>query len=168
MHWFFIDLCLWSRTRSVHIVRLLTINFNERFTSSNLKTYLHVILHAGLARSCRIHIFKKRKISFTLGRRSPLPRRARVIFWMMDSATSLFCSAQNDRGGGILRRVKVFGLEKPSKSGLGCTCIGYWLISVFDQEQVRLISCYFQPYTSMNDLLLPIFKLTYMSFCTQG
>jgi len=38
----------------------------------------------------------------------PLSRKARVIFWMMDSATSPFGFAQNDRVGGILRRVKVF------------------------------------------------------------
>ena len=71
----------------------------------------HVILHAGLARSCRIHCFKKWKITCSLGRksplgrmsgcgkcssqalthplrRSPLSRRARVNLWMLDSATS--------------------------------------------------------------------------------
>ena len=34
---------------------------------------------------------------------------------MMDSATSPFCSAQNDRVGGIQRRLKVFGLENPTE-----------------------------------------------------
>ena len=33
----------------------------------------------------------------------------------MDSATSLFGSALNDRVGGMLVRVKVFGLEKPTE-----------------------------------------------------
>ena len=33
----------------------------------------------------------------------------------MDSATSPFGSAQNDRGGGIQRRLKVFGLENPTQ-----------------------------------------------------
>ena len=31
-----------------------------------------------------------------------------------------FGSAQNDRVGGILRRVKVFGLEEPTKGGGWC------------------------------------------------
>ena len=36
-----------------------------------------------------------------------------------------FGSAQNDRVGGILRRVKVFGLEKPTKRESGAMCIGF-------------------------------------------
>ena len=46
---------------------------------------------------------------------APLSRRVWVIFSMMDSATSPFGSAQNDRGGGIQRRLKVFGLENPTE-----------------------------------------------------
>jgi hypothetical protein len=34
---------------------------------------------------------------------------------MMDSATSPFGFAQNDRVGGIQRRLKVFGLENPTE-----------------------------------------------------
>jgi len=34
---------------------------------------------------------------------------------MMDSATSPFGSAQNDRMRGLLLRMKVFRLEKPNK-----------------------------------------------------
>ena len=88
----------------------------------NLSPHPYVILHAGLAQSCRIHNFKKQRKTFSLWRsspsglderggrkfsslalthrleRSPLPRRARVNFWMMDSATPPFGSAQNDRG----------------------------------------------------------------------
>ena len=37
-------------------------------------TLTHVILHAGLARSCRIHYFKKRKINCSLERRCPSGR----------------------------------------------------------------------------------------------
>ena len=71
------------------------------------------------ARSCRIHCFKKRRKTFSLGRRcpsgrmraggkcstpalthrlrrSPLSRRAGVILWMMDSATPPCGFAQND------------------------------------------------------------------------
>ena len=90
-----------------------------------LSPHPHVILHAGLARSCRIHFFNKRRKTYSLGRRrppgrmsgvrkcfsmalthrlrrSPLSRRARVIFWMMDSATSPFGFAQNDSiAGGV-------------------------------------------------------------------
>jgi len=68
-------------------------------------------------------------------RRSPLSRKARVNCSIMDSATSPFGSAQNDRVGGILRRVKVFGLEKPTEKKSGIMCIGYGLMlcaSVFD------------------------------------
>ena len=39
-----------------------------------------------------------------------------------------FGSAQNDRVGGILRRVKVFGLGKPTKRESGALCIGYGLM----------------------------------------
>ena len=77
------------------------------------------------ARSCRIHFFKKRRKTFSLGRRcpsgrmrgggkcstlalthrlrrSPLSRRAGVILWMMDSATPPFGYVQNDGiAGGI-------------------------------------------------------------------
>ena len=36
-----------------------------------------------------------------------------------------FGSAQNDRVGGILRRVKVFGLEKPTERESGAMYIGF-------------------------------------------
>ena len=39
-----------------------------------------------------------------------------------------FGSAQNDRVGGILRRVKVFGLENPTEKKSGAMCIGFWLM----------------------------------------
>ena len=100
----------------------------ELLSSSFLSPHSHVILHAGLARSCRIHFFKKHRKTFSLGRRSPLSRRARVNFWMMDSATSLFGSAQIDMLGGILRRVKVFGLNKPTKRKSGAMCMSCCLM----------------------------------------
>ena len=59
---------------------------------------------------------------------APLSRRVRVNFWMMDSMTSLFGSAQNDRGGGILRRMKVFGLNKPTKRKSGAMCMSWSLM----------------------------------------
>ena len=43
----------------------------------------------------------------------PVSQRARVIFWMMDSATSPFGSAQNDRVGSMLVGVKILGLWNP-------------------------------------------------------
>ena len=46
---------------------------------------------------------------------APLSRRVWVIFSMMDSATSPFSFAQNDREGGMLWKVKVFGLENPTQ-----------------------------------------------------
>ena len=44
-----------------------------------------------------------------------------------------FGSAQNDRVGGILRRVKVFGLNKPTKrkSDAVCIVIGLMLCRLF-------------------------------------
>ena len=117
-----------------------------------LSPHPHVILHAGLAQSCRIHNFKKQRKTFSLWRSSPsglderggrkfsslalthglrpssLSRWAILIFWMMDSATSLFGSAQNDRGGGKLRRVKVFGLNKPTKRKSGAMCMSWSLM----------------------------------------
>ena len=44
-------------------------DFNELVSSSNLSPHPHVILHAGLARSCRIHCFKKRRKAVSLERR---------------------------------------------------------------------------------------------------
>ena len=103
------------------------------------------------ARSCRIHCYKKRRKTFSLERRCPsgrmrgggkcsskalthrlrsslLSRSARVILWMMDSATSPCGCAQNDRVGGILRRLKVFGFKKPTKRESGAMCIGYGMM----------------------------------------
>ena len=65
MHWLLIDFCLWSRTRAVHIVRFLTEHFNERVFSSILSPHSHVILHAGLARSCRIHCLMNARETFS-------------------------------------------------------------------------------------------------------
>ena len=78
------------------------------------------------ARSCRIHCFKKRRKTFSLGRRcpsgrmrgggkcstpaltdrlrrSPLSLMARVILWMMDSATPPCGCAQNDGIAGSIQ-----------------------------------------------------------------
>ena len=87
-----------------------------------LSPHPHVILHAGLARSCRIHCFKKRRKTFSLGRRcpsgrirgggkcsspalthrllrSPLSRRARVIFgwWILRLRLQLRAEWQGGR-----------------------------------------------------------------------
>ena len=48
-------------------------------------------------------------------RRSPLSQRARVIFLDDGFCDFAFGFAQNDRGGGIQRRLKVFGLENPTQ-----------------------------------------------------
>ena len=59
-------------------------------------------------------------------RRTPLSRRARVILddGFCDFA---FGSAQNDKVGGKLRRLKIFGLKKPIKREResGAVFIGY-------------------------------------------
>ena len=43
----------------------------------------------------------------------PVSQRARFIFWIMDSATSPFGSAQNDGVGSMLVGVKILGLWNP-------------------------------------------------------
>jgi hypothetical protein len=66
---------------------------------------------------------------------APLLRRARVILWMMDSATSPSASRRMTGWCGVLRRVKVFGLAKPTerKSDAVCIVIGLMLCAlVFD------------------------------------
>ena len=102
-------------------MKFVTEHFNGRVSSSNLSPHLHVILHAGLARRCRIHSFFKGSNTFLLGeempasadegwgkfsylalthrlRRSPLSPRKSVIF---DDGFCNFAfgSAQNDRVG---------------------------------------------------------------------
>ena len=61
-------------------------------------------------------------------RRSPLSRRTRVILGMMDSATSPFGSAQNDRVGGMLLRVKVFWLDNPTERKSVSMCIDFLMM----------------------------------------
>ena len=130
----------------------LRLNALKKLLSSSILSPLsHVILHAGLARSCRIHFFKKQRKTFSFGRRcvsgrkrsmrkcfcpvlthhlrrSLLSRRARVIVWMMDSANSPFGSSQNDKVGVILRRLKVLGLKKTTKRKTGVMCISFGLL----------------------------------------
>ena len=94
--------------------------------------------------------FKTRKITFSLGKvprqggwgvgeRSlprpspivcdgPLSRRVWVIFSMMDSATSPFGFAQNDRVGSMLWRVKVFGLKNPTERKSVSMCIDFLMM----------------------------------------
>ena len=117
-------------------MKFVAAHFIELDSCSNLSTHPHVILHAGLARSCRIHISKSE------GKPSPEKVSARadegcekVLFpgphppsatvpplpkgeghFLDDGFCDFaFGSAQNDRVGGILRRVKVFGLENPTE-----------------------------------------------------
>jgi len=88
------------------------------------------------ARSCRIHCFKKRRKTFSLGRRCPSgqirvggkcfsrnlthrlrrppSRRARVIPWTMDSATPPCGCTQNDRiAGGTKFHMTMKGIISP-------------------------------------------------------
>ena len=90
----------------------------DAWESVPIASYLSFCTKGIPARSCRIHCFKQRRKTFSLGRRcqswqmrggkcssptlshrkrrSPLSRRARVILWMMDSATPPCGFAQND------------------------------------------------------------------------
>ncbi|MCH2290117.1 MAG: hypothetical protein MK447_09355, partial [SAR324 cluster bacterium] len=51
--------------KAVHFVPFVAAYFNELVFCSNLSPHPHVILHAGLARSCRIHC------SISEGKHSP-------------------------------------------------------------------------------------------------
>ena len=53
-----IDSCVDYSTKAVPIVPFVDASFNELGFSSILRPHSHVILHAGLARSCRIYISK--------------------------------------------------------------------------------------------------------------
>ena len=111
-------------------------SFNELVFSPILPPHSHVILHAGLARSCRITFQKAKENllpggSFTSGRLRVLGKSlfsglhplSTAVLPLPEGGGYLlengFCDfafgfAQNDRVGGILRRVKVLGIEKPT------------------------------------------------------
>ena len=61
-------------------------------------------------------------------RRSPLSQRARVIFLDDGFCDFAFGFAQNDREGGMLWRVKVLWLEKPTKREPGIMCIDFLMM----------------------------------------
>ena len=52
-------------------MKFVAAHFIELDSCSNLSTLTHVILHEGLARSCRIHCLTLRRKTFSLGRRCP-------------------------------------------------------------------------------------------------
>ena len=58
VHWLLIDSCVDYSTNAVQIVSFVAEHFNELDSSPILPPHSHVILHAGLARSCRIYISK--------------------------------------------------------------------------------------------------------------
>ena len=121
VNYFLRDSFLWERTKAIHFVLFGAAHFNELVFCPNLSPHPHVILHAGLARSCRIHCFNKRRKTFSLEKRyppngwgvgesvfvwpsptivcdaPPLSRRARIIFWEDGFCDFAFGSAQNDR-----------------------------------------------------------------------
>ena len=129
--------------------------------------------------------FKTRKITFSLGKvlhqggwgveESALPRPSPIVcdgpplsegmgYFFDDGFCDVaFCLAQNEGGGGILWRMKVFGLENPTERksvaismdflmmdcvlvrivnmwiDYGLMLIGFWLIHVFDYGQRQFI-----------------------------
>ena len=145
-----------------------------------------VILHERFTRSCRIYCFHKWRKTFFLGRRypsgrirggekglfpGPHPSSATVPPLPEDEGYSLdegfcdfaFCFAQNDRVGGMLWKVKVFGIDNPTQRksvaismdflmmdcvlvrivdmwiDYGLMLIGFWLIHVVSIEEKVLI-----------------------------
>ena len=106
------------------------------------------------ARSCRIHCFKKRRKTFSLGRRcpsgrmrgggkcstpalthrlrrSPLSRRVGVILWMMDSATPPCGFAQND---GIAGDIQVSYRNEGSLQSFTCEAVSTHLTLTVCEE----------------------------------
>ncbi len=71
VNWFLKDSFLLERSKAVHFVLFVVADFNELVFCPNLSPHPHVILHAGLARSCRIHCFNKRRKTFSPGKRYP-------------------------------------------------------------------------------------------------
>ena len=107
-----------------------------------LTPHTPVILHEGLARSCRIHCFQKRRKTFSLGRRctpgrmrgvrkcfclalthrlrrSPLTRRARVILWMMVSATLPSVPRRMTGGGRHTSKNESFQTKESNRKKVG-------------------------------------------------
>ena len=131
-----IDSCVDYSTKAVLILAFVAPHFNELGFSSNFDLTLMSFCTQGLPRIAE-STFQKVKQNHLLGVRLPSGRLrvlAKVLFpgTHPQSATILplpegegnlmddgFCdfalgSAQNDRVGGILRRVKVLGIEKPT------------------------------------------------------
>ena len=132
-------------------------SFNDLVFSPILPPHSHVILHVRLARNCRIYISKSegkpspwRSVPVTaiksfgeiaLARPStnvcegtPFSRRVRVIYWMMDSATSPSAPRRMTEWGGYTaksessRNRETNHREKliiPIKKGTGAICMGF-------------------------------------------
>ena len=71
-------------------------------SSSNLSLQPHVILHTGLARSCRIHILKKVKENLLCGKEEPVSGRMRDgekgIFPELHPESKKIASVPEDKG----------------------------------------------------------------------
>ena len=129
-----IDSCVDYSTRAIPIVPFVDASFHKLVFSPILPPHSHVILHAGLARSCRIDTLKSEKNLHPWGELPvradggyekmflsvPQPMSATVSTLFEGEGNLMndgFCDfafgfAQNDRVGSILRRVKVLGIEK--------------------------------------------------------
>ncbi|MDP6383652.1 MAG: hypothetical protein QF385_10570, partial [SAR324 cluster bacterium] len=64
VHLFLIDSCVDYPTNAVQIVSFVAEHFKELGSSPILSPHSHVILHVGLARSCRIQISKSEGTPF--------------------------------------------------------------------------------------------------------
>ena len=102
MHWYWVDaLCIGFGLTPGKLIfkRFVSLRKNQGYSfcnvcrstlkwtgfCPNLSPHPHVILHAGLARSCRIHCFKKRRKAVSLERRCPPGRMKgeKMIFWLV-------------------------------------------------------------------------------------
>ena len=132
-----IDSCVEYSTKAVLILAFVAPHFSELGFSSNFDLTLMSFCTQGLPgvaestlskseakpspwRSVPVRAIKSfgesalpPALTHSL-QQSSLSRRARVICWMMDSATSPSVSRRMTGVGSILRRVKVLGIEKPT------------------------------------------------------
>ena len=152
MNWVFL---LISTSLSCHSARKACLELQNSHFKKRRKTFTH-------GESCQSGRMRGMRKCFCLALNqflqwSPFSRMTRVIYWMMDSATSPLAPRRMTGVGSILRRVKVLGIEKPTlqrdqtyqpkRNRLRCLWglddagyICFWLNNVLSIKQDRFLS----------------------------
>ena len=159
MNWVFL---LISTSLSCHSARRACPELQNSHFKKRRKTFTH-------GESCQSGRMRGMRKCFCLALNqflqwSPFSRMTRVIYWIMDSATSPSASRRMTEWGGILRRVKVLGIEKliiernqpyretnhTNQKGNWCYLYGFlidtgyivfWLVHVLIIQQKQFESC---------------------------